>query len=516
MPYHNFGTAADTQIQGHFDYTIVGAGAAGIFLAVNLSKLGYKVMLIESGLLALNERHQALNDVISTGLHMGGISWGRKRATGGTTIAWGGQSLPFSALDFEHPYRKEEDTWPISFDEINAHYAAANAFMGITDNEYYGQSMLSKIKLRNPGFDEKLLTYHVSKWAKEPNFHKLYQSYLEANVFVLYNATVSNLKHDGNRISELEIINFDEKRCILPVDTLILATGAVECNRVLLNHPSLFSKYQNYDVLGKGFMDHPCITVGHVETKNHFKLQRYFNTHHINGNKISLRLSLSRKKQLDENLLNCSVSILFVNEENFELYQQIKDILRKFSFKSALQLVPNLPKLMVSLYAYGLKSFFYKVKTIPEVSLMIEQESIKSSYLDLSDVLDEMGQRKTIVHWDISKASWNTVVKTTEVIKSELERLNFGKVVVDAKITADNPNWKQLLSDVNHHMGGCKMSATPAHGIVDENLKVWGLANLFIASTAVFPTGSHSNPTLTLLALCARMVKNFEEKIKSY
>lgn len=49
------------------------------------------------------------------------------------------------------------------------------------------------------------------------------------------------------------------------------------------------------------------------------------------------------------------------------------------------------------------------------------------------------------------------------------------------------------------------MSAEPGGGVVNENLQVWGVANLYICSCSVFPTSSHSNPTLTVLALGARL-----------
>ena len=49
------------------------------------------------------------------------------------------------------------------------------------------------------------------------------------------------------------------------------------------------------------------------------------------------------------------------------------------------------------------------------------------------------------------------------------------------------------------------MAATPRSGVVDSNCAVFGLPNLFIASSAVFTTGSHANPTLTIVALAARL-----------
>jgi choline dehydrogenase-like flavoprotein len=42
--------------------------------------------------------------------------------------------------------------------------------------------------------------------------------------------------------------------------------------------------------------------------------------------------------------------------------------------------------------------------------------------------------------------------------------------------------------------------------VVDKNLKINGINNLFVCSSAIFPTSSHSNPTLTTLALVSKML----------
>ena len=44
--------------------------------------------------------------------------------------------------------------------------------------------------------------------------------------------------------------------------------------------------------------------------------------------------------------------------------------------------------------------------------------------------------------------------------------------------------------------------------VCDLNLKYHGIDNLYINSTSVFPTGGIANPTLTLLALTARLAEN--------
>ena len=49
------------------------------------------------------------------------------------------------------------------------------------------------------------------------------------------------------------------------------------------------------------------------------------------------------------------------------------------------------------------------------------------------------------------------------------------------------------------------MSQSPHQGVVDEHCRVHGVNNLFIAGSSVFPTGGVLNPTLTIVALAARL-----------
>ena len=57
------------------------------------------------------------------------------------------------------------------------------------------------------------------------------------------------------------------------------------------------------------------------------------------------------------------------------------------------------------------------------------------------------------------------------------------------------------------------MSDLPESGVVDRHGWVHGIENLSIASSSVFPTGGHSNPTLTLLALTIRMAEELKRRL---
>ena len=61
-----------------------------------------------------------------------------------------------------------------------------------------------------------------------------------------------------------------------------------------------------------------------------------------------------------------------------------------------------------------------------------------------------------------------------------------------------------------HHIGTTRMAANPRQGVVDSDCRVFGVSNLYIAGSAVFPTSGQANPTLTIVALAIRLAGHLE------
>ena len=68
-----------------------------------------------------------------------------------------------------------------------------------------------------------------------------------------------------------------------------------------------------------------------------------------------------------------------------------------------------------------------------------------------------------------------------------------------------------------HQMSTCRMSASPASGVVDANGETWECDNLMVFDASIFPTASGANPMVTTLAvshmLCTRLAErlHFED-----
>jgi choline dehydrogenase-like flavoprotein len=57
-------------------------------------------------------------------------------------------------------------------------------------------------------------------------------------------------------------------------------------------------------------------------------------------------------------------------------------------------------------------------------------------------------------------------------------------------------------------MGTAKMGLESSNSICNSNLQIHGIDNLYLLSGAVFPSGSNTNPTFTVLALASRLIES--------
>src|SRR5262245_37914415 len=132
------------------DVCIVGAGAAGGILALELARRDVRVIVLESGprhdfarrwdYVRRYLRHQDpwRTTPLELGRHtVGGrdayrLDGKRARGVGGSTLHWEGYALRFHPSDFRMRslYGVAHD-WPISYDALEPYYAAAEAAFGV-------------------------------------------------------------------------------------------------------------------------------------------------------------------------------------------------------------------------------------------------------------------------------------------------------------------------------------------------------------------------------------------------
>lgn len=89
---------------------IIGAGAAGIYLARQLSHQGKSVVLLEAGSVACADASTVNFDALFEASHYPGATAGRFFGMGGSTSRWGGQLVPHTDHDLRSG-TDSFDTW---------------------------------------------------------------------------------------------------------------------------------------------------------------------------------------------------------------------------------------------------------------------------------------------------------------------------------------------------------------------------------------------------------------------
>jgi hypothetical protein len=157
---------------------------------------------------------------------------------------------------------------------------------------------------------------------------------------------------------------------------------------------------------------------------------------------------------------------------------------KNFNIYTGLSLFDKKVRHLNSYIRFEDKKSFLNLKKKLMIKIFLEMEPNKKNYIYLKN--DE-----TIIDLKISKRSIITAKKLLiKIIKNFSQKPN--KENLEFK--------KNNLIDASHHMGGLVYPK-----IVNKNLKLQGLKNIFCCSSAVFPTSGSVNPTLIICALAERL-----------
>jgi choline dehydrogenase-like flavoprotein len=124
---------------------------------------------------------------------------------------------------------------------------------------------------------------------------------------------------------------------------------------------------------------------------------------------------------------------------------------------------------------------------------------------------DSLGLRRAKVYWRWGDEEIRGIRRIQEILRDAFRRSGLGHFQVDT----GGPLPERYTLSASHHMGTTRMHLDPKQGVVDENCKVHGVSNLFIASSSVFPTGGAATPTLTIIALSIRLADHLKRLLNA-
>jgi choline dehydrogenase-like flavoprotein len=260
------GRAIESGTRLDFDIIIVGGGAAGITLALELENTGARIGLIEAGGLRYEPDSQALLDGELVGNPYPPLTDTRFSALGGSTKLWAGWCRPLDESDFEARPWVPNSGWPFGRAEMDPYYRRAHEICRLGDFEYdpsiwEARGSGKRLPLSDP--DLTTSVFHVNVL----DFGKTHGPALRSsrNVNVVLHAIALRLRSAANgAVESAEIATLTGRRFEARAQIFVLAAGGIENARVLLlsgDSPER-SLGNDRDLVGRYFSDHPFLTPG--------------------------------------------------------------------------------------------------------------------------------------------------------------------------------------------------------------------------------------------------------------
>lgn len=463
---------------------ICGAGVAGITIAIELSKYGKKVALFEGGGEEYSEDSQSIYTGKNTGLAYGGISYCRLRYLGGTSNHWTGRNMILQPIDFEERDFFPLPGWPIKKEELDKQQKNAFDVLGLHENSLDAPEIkgLSSSSMKSVGHGSTPPVRFAKKYNNELLNSKNIDLYINANL------TDIKLNDSFNHVSQLTIKNFNNRTYKFSGNNIILAMGAIENARVLLNSDSQLPKGvgNHSDFVGRCFMEHFQLILGSytVNPENPIWLKD-----------TKLEFFPTDKFVMENKIGTSVISFGKASSESYGRLKVIKKALREGFCNSD------------SLRDMYRSMFNTNCPGDGIITTLCEQSPNRDSRITLSKEKDSLGQRRISLHWTVNELDKHTVVTLAKETAKEFARLDFGRVKLKDYILSDKKD-VEFNQGHCHQMGTTRMSKLPENGVVDINSKVFGIDNLFIAGSSVFSTSGGVNPTLSIVQLSLRLAEH--------
>jgi choline dehydrogenase-like flavoprotein len=489
-----------TLIEG--DICIIGAGAAGISMALEWINTPYKVILLEGGGFEYEAQMQDLYKGKTTGQRYYPLESARLHYFGGTTGHWAGFCSPLDPIDFKKRDWVPHSGWPIKREDLDPFYARAQKNLDLGPYEYDETYWKAKDQsLDSLPFNEAVVFNKMWQFSPPTRFGTKYKDTIvhAANIHLYTYANVTDItaNEHASTIKEVTVKNLAGKTHTVRAKYFVVACCAIQNARLLLasNKQSPKGLGNNNDLVGRYFMEHLEIKSAELWLTEPELLKLY--AWEYGKTKARAELAISEEKQRELKILNGTASFI-----PLDIARKQPAFIDVWTADTA-----QTKKRMTALDSEAKKAHESKTGFRSfQLFTRIEQAPNPDSRVTLDTEKDALGMPRAMLHWVLTPLEKRSIRTIYELIGQQAGIATKGRVRLMEYLRDEHDNtWPEFTGGGWHHMGTTRMSDDPKQGVVDANCKVHGINNLFMAGSSCYVTAGAPNPTLTLVALTLRL-----------
>lgn len=498
------------------DLCIVGAGAAGIALALEFVNTPVRVLLLEGGGFDLEGPVQALYRGEIVGRPYYPLEGARLHYFGGTTGHWGGYCAPFDAIDFERRPWVPHSGWPLTRGDLDPYYERAHPLLDLGPYDYdparwaTRDSNHTRLPLQHSIAHEKI-------WQFSPptRFGSKYRETLvrAPNVHLYTHANVVELEPNESvaAIESLRVRQFDGREQRVRAKHMVLACSTMQNVRLLLASTarSPGGIGNAHDLVGRFFMEHLEMPGGTAMFIQPQSLALY--AFDFGRTTMRAELRLSDAEQQRQQVLNGTVALEPATASGsaattFEL--EPPEVLEEYRQATRDGLTDDMR-------SPASRHDAASVAARPRYDLVTRQEQAPNaaSRVTVSRERDALGVPLARFDWQFTALDKHSMRALYLTLGREFGRRGIGRVQLRDWLLTDDNSWPAFVSGGWHDMGATRMHEDPKQGVVDAHCRVHGLQNLSIAGAGVFPTAGSANPTLTIVAMALRLADRLKGQL---
>ncbi len=504
---------------------IVGAGPAGIAVATELLTSGIDVVMLESGSTSITKAGTRLAGGQRLGHPYAALQRTRYRAFGGSSHRWiSARARPLDELDMQSRPGIPHSGWPFGFQTLIPFYERAQALLGLGPFRYDVAEWEPLAGAKALALPEELIRTAVFQFGPLDSILHLRDRLSAArNVRVLLNTTAIEVRTNdiGQHVQSVIAAPEPGQHITVKARHYVLAGGGIENARLLLlsrgSHRHGIGN--GNDLVGRFFMEHPHVRSGvvHPADGRLWAGLGLYRKQRVGAATMYATLTPSPLELRDEGLLASALSLdptaaVLTTPAGRVLAGVVTGRTQpgrprpSAAQLGALCVAPvTAARAARGLVARRLTADRRRSEVL-QLHVMAEQAPNPSSRVTLGSRRDRFGQPVARLDWRLGDLDLYSIRRGQELLDRALRRAELGRV--DQLLGDERP--AASVGGGCHHMGTTRMHADSKHGVVDPDCRVHDSANLYIAGSSVFPTSGYANPTLTIVALAARLADHLK------